>query len=194
MDVNPPTPDVADITTEQLIAAQVVAIRDLNDEIADLETRRKEHKSMLLRMLVEHGENWQDQTGFARLRSAGERPSYNAKKIDNHVLPLLLPLAGQAGKLADLAARGWVAEIILDFSNLEEGDETLARLGVEPGGLVGEEMAISDDGDLRTTIRELTPNQVAEMLRRLTGQLEEVAVNLSTARKVSRVPGGVTVK
>lgn len=193
MDANPPTPAV-DTATEAMIAGQVEAVRELDIEIANLTARRSEHKGTLLRMLVEYGQNWQDDAGYARIRAAGERPSYQAKQIDNHVLPLLLPLAGDARALADLAGRGWVSEVILDFSEEGEDNEQLAKLGIEPGGIIAEELDCADDGELRTAVRQLDIDDVARLLDRLADRLTDCATNLATARSVSKVPGGVTVK
>lgn len=61
----------------------VTEIRDCKADIENLEACVRDLKEKLRDQLEQYGENWSDDSGYARLVSEGERISYNTDALDN---------------------------------------------------------------------------------------------------------------
>jgi hypothetical protein len=61
-------------------------IRTYRDEAEELDTRIQGLKAELRDLLERRGENWSDESGYARLVSEGERVSYNASDLDELII------------------------------------------------------------------------------------------------------------
>ena len=74
------------LTLDEQIAALVDIIRANQQRIVQLEARNQAARDTLSDLLVQRGENWSDDEGYARLVDEGQRASYDTQALDNLIL------------------------------------------------------------------------------------------------------------
>jgi hypothetical protein len=71
---------------DERIAQLVETVRSHREHIAVLEAKADAAKKELFRLLVERGENWSDDDGYARLVPESSRASYETDKLDSLII------------------------------------------------------------------------------------------------------------
>ena len=71
---------------DERLAVLVEKVRGYRERIAALEAKNEAAKSELRKLLVERGENWSDDDGYARLVPESRRISYEAEKLDDLII------------------------------------------------------------------------------------------------------------
>lgn len=84
-------------TTDREIKTLVKAVRRMNRKMESLEEMRKVARDRLRALLVQRGENWEDDRGYARLCADSIRASYDAKALDQLIV-------------SDPLGNGWLKE------------------------------------------------------------------------------------
>jgi hypothetical protein len=68
------------------IAQIVETVRETVDEMAVLEEKVRMAKDRLRILLVQRGDNWKDEDGYARLMSDSVRTSYDTRSLDELII------------------------------------------------------------------------------------------------------------
>lgn len=71
---------------DERISQLVETVRSHRERIAALEARADAARKELFRLLVERGENWSDEDGYARLVPESSRASYETDKLDSLII------------------------------------------------------------------------------------------------------------
>ena len=71
---------------KQLIAKNVEIIREANQKIADVKAELdgtiKDARAEIEELLIESGESWEDDNGYARISKPAKRITYNKKALE----------------------------------------------------------------------------------------------------------------
>jgi len=73
-------------TLDTEIVQLVEMIRETVDEMAAMEDKVRAAKDRLRILLVQRGDNWKDDDGYARLMSDSVRTSYNTRELDELII------------------------------------------------------------------------------------------------------------
>jgi hypothetical protein len=68
------------------IARLVETVREAADQMSSLEEKVQAAKEQLRVLLMQKGENWSDEDGYARLMADSIRTSYNTRALDELIL------------------------------------------------------------------------------------------------------------
>lgn len=88
---------LAEQTTDREIKNLVKAVRRMNRKMEALEEHRRAARERLRALLVERGENWEDDRGYARVTADSVRASYDSKALDQLIV-------------SDPLGNGWLKE------------------------------------------------------------------------------------
>lgn len=85
------------------IAHLVEIVRETVDEMAALEEKVRAAKDRLRILLIQRGENWKDEEGYARLMADSVRTSYDTRALDELII-------------SDPLRHGWLKDYRKEFT------------------------------------------------------------------------------
>ena len=97
------TATTAIASVDEEISQLVAAVRDIQANMAGMEEKVKTAKERLRMLLTQKGENWSDDSGYARLMSDSVRTSYDTKSLDQLII-------------TDPLRHGWLKEYRKEFT------------------------------------------------------------------------------
>ncbi len=100
--------NIPKVEIKENIERIVSEIRECKADIENLEACVRDLKEKLRDQLEQYGENWSDDSGYARIISEGERISYNTDALDN----LLIEEPLRYGWLKDYRVKSMVKSSI----------------------------------------------------------------------------------